>query len=284
MDTGAATTSESRRYRWPRPSEPCDPCLSVLILRFVVRLATTRGHTFERLDLPEPDLDRLGRGSAPTRTGRHVPSHDADGRDLGALADGHVSGYANACAQDDEVLQRGAPGNSGLSNQHTVPSNHHIVANLNEIVDLGTFADHGVADRPAVDGGTGADLDVVLNNHAPDLRNLQVTGCPHQKTEPVLADATARMDNHPVPDQRMRDRRPGPDVAVASDANARPHNHVGRDPCSGSDLGVGSNDSAGINGHSRLEACGGVQMRLRRYRVCAEQRRGPQCVWKQLAG
>src|SRR5262245_12348270 len=153
MDTGAATTSESRRYRWPRPSEPCDPCLSVLILRFVVPLATTRGHTFERLQLPKPDLDRLGRGSAPPRTGRHIAPHDADRCDLGALADGHVIGHANACAQDDEVLQRGTPGNPGLSNEHTVPSNHHIVANLNEIVDLGTLADHGVADRPAVDGG-----------------------------------------------------------------------------------------------------------------------------------
>src|SRR5262249_33530324 len=263
MDTGAATTSESRRYRWPRPSEPCDPCLSVLILRFVVPLATTRGHTFERLQLPKPDLDRLGRGSAPPRTGRHIAPHDADRCDLGALADGHVIGHANACAQDDEVLQRGTPGNPGLSNEHTVPSNHHIVANLNEIVDLGTLADHGVADRPAVDGGTGADLDVVLNDDAPDLRNLKMPACPHQKAEPVLPDAAARMDDHPVSDQRVRDRRPGPDVAVASDANARPHNHVGCYPGPGSDLGVGSNDGAGVYDRTRLEARAGMHMRMR---------------------
>src|SRR5262249_11838900 len=105
-DTDAATTSKSRRYRWPRASEPYHSCRLVLIVRFVVRRAKTLGHTFEHLHLSQPYLDRLGRGSAPPPTRRPVASHDADGCDLGALADGHVIGYANACAQDDEVLQR----------------------------------------------------------------------------------------------------------------------------------------------------------------------------------
>src|SRR5215471_3401138 len=130
MDTGAATTSESRRYRWPRPSEPCDPCLSVLILRFVVPLATTRGHTFERLQLPKPDLDRLGRGSAPPRAGRHIAPHDADRCDLGAHGDDHVIGHANACEEDNEDLQLGTGDNHGLSNNQPEMRNQHIVANL----------------------------------------------------------------------------------------------------------------------------------------------------------
>ena len=50
----------------------------------------------------------------------------------------------------------------------------HIVGDLDEIVDLGALADHGVADRAAVDGGVGADLDIVLDDDAADLRNLVV--------------------------------------------------------------------------------------------------------------
>ena len=45
-------------------------------------------------------------------------------------------------------------------------------ADMHEIIDFGAFADHGVADAAAVDGGAGADLDVVVDDDAADLRNL----------------------------------------------------------------------------------------------------------------
>ena len=54
------------------------------------------------------------------------------------------------------------------------------------------FADHRVADGAAIDRGTGADLDVVLNDDAPDLRDLDVAASPMHKAEAVLTDLAAR--------------------------------------------------------------------------------------------
>ena len=47
-----------------------------------------------------------------------------------------------------------------------MPANADIVAYLDQVVDLGALADHGVADRTAIDRGAGADLDIVLNDDA----------------------------------------------------------------------------------------------------------------------
>ena len=49
-----------------------------------------------------------------------------------------------------------------------------VVADLHEVVDLGAGADPRLAHRGAVDGGVGADLDVVLDHHRADLRHLDV--------------------------------------------------------------------------------------------------------------
>ena len=40
-----------------------------------------------------------------------------------------------------------------------------VVAELDEVVDLGAVADRGVGDGAAVDAGVGADLDVVADHH-----------------------------------------------------------------------------------------------------------------------
>ena len=55
-----------------------------------------------------------------------------------------------------------------------MPADAHIVANLHQIVDLGALADHGIADCATVNGRAGADFDLILNDDAPDLRNLAV--------------------------------------------------------------------------------------------------------------
>jgi hypothetical protein len=40
-----------------------------------------------------------------------------------------------------------------------------VVADLDEVIDLGAFTDHRVARRASVDTGSGADLHIVLNDH-----------------------------------------------------------------------------------------------------------------------
>ena len=65
----------------------------------------------------------------------------------------------------------------------------HVVADLDEIVDLGALADHGVADGAAVDGRVGADLDIILDDDPADLRHLAWPSAPMHEAEAVLADA-----------------------------------------------------------------------------------------------
>ena len=49
-------------------------------------------------------------------------------------------------------------------------SDGHIVGDLDQIVDLGAFPDHGVAAAAAIDRRIGADLDIVLDNDTAELR------------------------------------------------------------------------------------------------------------------
>src|ERR1700737_3098392 len=60
----------------------------------------------------------------------------------------------------------------------------HVVRDLDQVVDLGPLADHGVADRAPVDGRIGADLDPILDDDAPDLRHLAVPSGTRQVAKP----------------------------------------------------------------------------------------------------
>ena len=82
-----------------------------------------------------------------------------------------------------------------------MPANADIVAYLDQVVDLGAFADDGVADGTTIDRGAGPYFDVVLNNDASNLRDLEVSFSPHHESEAVLTDLAARMDDDPVTDQ-----------------------------------------------------------------------------------
>src|SRR3974390_3176699 len=98
-------------------------------------------------------------------------------------------------------------------------SNADIVANPDQGVDLAALADHGIADGAAIDGGAGADLDVILYDHAPDLRHFEVPFASLYEAEAMLTDLAAWMQNDAVADQRGGNDRPGADRAVA----ANPH-------------------------------------------------------------
>ena len=106
---------------------------------------------------------------------------------------------------------------------------------LDEIVDLRPLADDGIAVAAAVDGRVGADLDIVLDDHPPDLRHLQVPLGAGHEAETILSDANAGMDDDPVADQRMGDRdtggeidasrpirTPGPITVAGADHGPRP--------------------------------------------------------------
>ena len=134
---------------------------------------------------------RLGRDAQPSLPGRDVVHHPGLGPDLRAGPDGQMARETDLPRRDHEIAERGRTGDPGLRHQHAMAADDAIVADHHEVIDLGAFADHRVAVRAAVDRRIGADLDVVLDHHPTDLRNLEVTAWPHSEAEPILADAHA---------------------------------------------------------------------------------------------
>ena len=113
----------------------------------------------------------------------------------------------------------------------------HIVADLDLIVDFGALADHGVAQAAAIDGGAGADLDVVLDQHPAGLGHLQMAlRTEEHEAIAVLADAAAGMDQHIIADQGALDRRAGADIAVPADLDAGADHRAGPDHGARADL------------------------------------------------
>ena len=130
------------------------------------------GKLAQQRELPEPEPHRLGRGASPPHARRHIASHIAARRDLRASADLDVADDADLAAKGHEIAEFGAARNTGLGHDDAMPSNHHVVPDLHEIINFRAFPDHRVAQGAPVDRRIGADFDVVLDDHAADLRAL----------------------------------------------------------------------------------------------------------------
>ncbi len=70
----------------------------------------------------------------------------------------------------------------------------HVVADLHKVIDLGPLADHGVLEGAAVDAGLGADGDAVLQDHPPQLRQIDEAARADGRAEARLADHGAGQD------------------------------------------------------------------------------------------
>ena len=128
-----------------------------------------------------------------------------------------------------------------------MPADHHVVPDLNQIINFGALADHGVAQRAPVDRRIGADLDIVLNDHAADLRHFQVALPTHGEAEPVLADGDAGVESDLLPTSAWVTRGVRPDIAVAADMHAvADHAARGNSWCRAR-CGLGADHRAGLD-------------------------------------
>ena len=134
---------------------------------------------------------------------------------------------------------------------------------VDQVVDLHAVADHRIAQRPAVDAGVGADLDVIAHHDPADLRKFLIRAVLEDKTESVGSDhapgvqdaARANLrpgiDLHPAvqqaisPDHRTcPNDRPGVDHRVRAQHSAffdhrpRPDPNARAQLCRGGDRGV----------------------------------------------
>src|SRR5689334_21805910 len=72
------------------------------------------------------------------------------------IAQPHLSGQHHA------IFQHHAAGKAGLARNYAVTPDLTIVSDHDQVIELAALADHRVAQGTAIDGGGGADFDIVL--------------------------------------------------------------------------------------------------------------------------
>src|SRR5207248_11318772 len=113
----------------------------------------------------------VARGVAGRRRARvDAPAHASLHRDARPAPDRHMVGKAGLPRQEHVVLDVGAARDPGLTGDQTAGPDAAVVADLHEVVDLRPRPHDGVVHAAAIDGRVGADLDVVADDAAPDLR------------------------------------------------------------------------------------------------------------------
>src|SRR5262249_17911402 len=207
-----------------------------------------------RPPFPQP-LPAGARGIPAPAFSRRDVVHEASLRaENDARPDRKVVRHSGLPGHDHTVPDRRAPRYADLPGQEAVTSDRDVVRDLDQIVDLGSLADDGGADRAAVDRGIGPDLHIVLDDHPANLRNLVGALAAAGKAEPVLPDGAARMDDDAIADQSMRDRYIGADRTVTADPHAGPEHSARTDHGAASDLGPRPDHGAGIDRHAVLQA------------------------------
>ncbi|KAG0751475.1 hypothetical protein G6F24_014288 [Rhizopus arrhizus] len=134
------------------------------------------------------------------------------------------------------------------------------------VVQAHVVVQHGVFQRTAVDAGIGADLAIVADAHAAQLRHLDPLAGVHCQAEAIGAEHGARMHAHalaePDPGDQgdprdqlaaaveaavFADHAAGADDAVLADHAARADGDERADMGAGCNLGGGVDDGAGVD-------------------------------------
>src|SRR5580692_9713511 len=137
-------------------------------------------------------------------------------------------------------------------------ANHNVVADLHQIVDLRPLSDHGVTVRAAVNRHARADLDVVLDDNAPNLRHFEMAPGPKRKSKAILSDMRPGMNNYPVADQRGNDCRERAHRTIATDPHLGADDRIRADDRSSANFDASPDDRARIDNHSGFEPRGRV--------------------------
>jgi hypothetical protein len=151
-------------------------------------------------------------------------------------------------------------GHPNLGNQNAMTPYAHIVANLNQIVDLGAFADHRVIKRTPIDGGVGTDFDMVLNDHTAYLRDLEQSPGTRSIAKSVLTYAGSGMNDNVGSYQRMLNRNAVTNVAVAADTATGTDGRACRDDCTSPNFGFGTNDGTRLDCHAWFQPSGRINV------------------------
>ena len=133
-----------------------------------------------------------------------IIQHRGLGSDHGFRSDCDVPEDSHLPPEHRVFADLGAAADTILGDDNAVFSNDDVVGDLHEVVDLGAFADEGVAECAAINSAVGADLDVVLDHDAADLRNFAVMILIKNITVAIGADDGAGVNADTVADPALR--------------------------------------------------------------------------------
>ena len=159
------------------------------------------------------------------------------------------------------------------------------LAIVTSVADLGPLADDRVAVAAAIDDRIGTDLDIVLEDDAADLRDLQMGPVVRRREgKTFAADPRTAADRDPVAEQRHDDRREWPDRRAPPDPHVRPDYAVGADDRPAADLGPRADHGAGVDDDVGFEARIGMDRHARADPSAGEDRHGTQRFGKEPGG
>ena len=161
--------------------------------------------------------------------------------------------HACGAGNDTVISDDRATGNGAAAAQDGVVADTHVVGDLHLVVDFDAIAYNRVFQCPAIDGGAGADLDIVAYDHPAELFDFFVGTAVGREPETVAADHHVGMyDGALAKLHVMVERHVGPDAAVlAQPATLADHGvgadtYVGFDPGPGPDYGMGTDRGTGV--------------------------------------
>src|SRR3989338_7307063 len=112
-----------------------------------------------------------------------------------------VPGNTDLTTQNHIVAGGGAACHTHLGNKQSILPNHHIMTKLDEVIDLCSPFDPGLAEGGPINTGIGADLHIVINLDHANLRAFNMMPVSiGGVTKTVTTDHSPAVDDDPIPD------------------------------------------------------------------------------------
>ena len=157
-----------------------------------------------------------------------------------------MAGQAHLSSHHNEVTRFGASRNPNLGYDNAPPAQLHVMGDLHQIINLAAGADDSVGAGAAVNCGVSPDFDVVFDDDPSQLGNLEVSLGTEGKTKSILADAHAGVDNNAAPDDAVRERGVGADLAIVAQDHAVAKDYIGANMTAATDFGTLADNGARV--------------------------------------
>lgn len=94
------------------------------------------------------------------------------------------------------VARRHRTGQADLRDKRVVLSKFAVVSDLHEVIELGSLADDRRANHASVNRRAGSNLDIIINSHRAELRNLHESTLLEAVAETIRTEDRIRVNEH----------------------------------------------------------------------------------------